>query len=168
MSDDLGPFDPDSDAGRDYAAAAAVLDEITATTFEVLAQWPLPPTHPAVKRLGLLVDRHGLFTILSVALGWCAGEIRDRLHLDRDEPLQPGAVRVRYPARPQGVEVEQVVTKLLEHSLAGVDGVPRLYDAASMLRHDPLETSRVLVGVLDLAGALRLHTVELETAGGPL
>jgi hypothetical protein len=162
------PFDRDSDAGRDYAAASAVLAEITATTFEVLAQWPLPPTHPAVKRLGLLVDRHGTFTILSVALGWCSTEIRDRLHLDPHEPLPAGAVRVRYPARPQGVEVEGVVAKLLEHVLAGVDGVPRLYDAAAMLRVDPVETSRVLVGVLDLCGALRLHTAELVTAGGPL
>jgi len=160
------PFDPDSDAGRDYAAAAAVLSEITATTFEVLAQWPLPPDHPAVKRLGLLVNRHGLFTILSVALGWCASEIRERLQLDPDVPVPPGTIGVDYPCRPQGVEVQGVVGKLLEHVLIGVDGVPRLYDAAAMLRGDGVETSRVLVGVLDLCAALREHRAVVVTAWG--
>lgn len=153
--------DEHGDGGRDYAAAAAVVDEIGATTLEVLAQWPLPPHHPAVTRLGLLLDRHGAFTILSVALGWCAQRIREQIGAPLDEPMPSRTVRVRYPARAQVVEVEGVVATLLDHALAGVDGVPRLYDAAAMLRHDGAETSRVLVAVLDLASALRHGTATI-------
>lgn len=173
LNDEHGEF---ADGGRDYAAASAIVDEIGDVTLRAVWSWPrfrLPSsdedlqamlaetraTLPDVDELSRLVDRHGMFTVLSVALGWAATRVRDLLGLPAGAVLQPGSVELAYPSRPPARDVDAVVAKLLEHVLLGVDGVPRLYDAADLLRTDGRETARVLVGVLDLCAALRDRAV---------
>lgn len=137
------------------AAAFAALHALSAATFEVVGLWPITGDHPALTRLGKLVDTHGLFTVLSVALGWAAHEVRVLLGVNGTKRVRPGSFTLYYPSRPASKELAGVVAKLLEHVLDDADGVPRLYDAAAMLRQDGGESGRTLAAVLDLCAALR-------------
>lgn len=150
---------------RDYFRARDVVVEIAAATLEVVNVWPISTADPRAVRLAQLVDRHGLFTVLTVALGWAGVEVRQVLNVPPGESVTPGSYDLAYPSRPLLREIDGVVAKLLEHALVGVDGVPALYDAAAMLRHNGEETARVLAGVLDLCAALRLHTVLVGRRG---
>jgi hypothetical protein len=153
-----GPADP---TDRDLAAIALVHD-LQATTQEVLALWPVPHEHPAMRHLGELVDEHGLFTILTVALGHAGHHVRHLLRVACGTPVDLSRYCLTYPAAALSRDLAGVVTKLLEHTMRGEAGVVALYDACQMLRLDGAETGRVLLATLDLCAALRDHRVSVS------